>query len=289
METTEKPKRTYQKHKTEKKITVKHYVIKDVERNENGYYEFPIYVQVTYNRKNTKFRSKIPYTVNDDIPSLIPVFDNFRSFEEFYMTNVENNAEHDFDKSLENALIRETNFIIWLTNQQIKISQNGFEIADISEVYHSKQSDLTNFIELCLKREIQSTLFEIAFPEVSEYFHLGYAEFPIYDNTSALNNLEFYMLQYPQIISLKKKYSSQIWFLDIFLEQSQFSFGGKFKPIFSIQDPYDFVTMPLTPTIYDYLTNTFQRCFYSTFEDKQLTRDIISDIDKLFAKYSSEF
>ena len=54
-------KRTYQKHKTEKKITVKHFVntnvtLKGSHINEETH---PIYVDIIYNRQKTRFKSHI--------------------------------------------------------------------------------------------------------------------------------------------------------------------------------------------------------------------------------------
>ena len=277
-------KRTYQKHKTEKKITVKHYLSKSY-FDDNEIENYTVYVQVTYNRKNTKFRSKIPYSLVE-IPSSIPIFNDYKSYEECYMANFENNVEQDFRKSFENALIRETNFINWLIDYQIKMRPDEFVISEISEIYHRKDHQLTNFIESSLKREIQATLSEIMYPDDISGFS-SYFNYPTYCNTSALNNLEFYISEIPQLASLKEKYSSRIWFLDIYLEQPEYSRGEKFNPIFSMQDPYDFTIISFVPTIYDYLTNTFQRSFYSIFEDKQLAKDIIHDMDTLFEKYGS--
>ena len=82
----EATKRTYQKHKTEKKITVKHYVNTDVKvDDESGYTMYALYIQVTYNRKNTKFRSNIPFSLSENIPHLIPTFDTLFEYRDFYM------------------------------------------------------------------------------------------------------------------------------------------------------------------------------------------------------------
>ena len=173
-------KRTYQKHKTEKKITVKHYLITNVKNDDElGNPTYPIYVQVTYKRKNTKFKSKVPYTYLRELP-ILPVFDSFSSYEKYYFGNIKN----EFDC----ALTRDLNFINWLVEQQISQRGEQFDISELPKLYHSESFELSNFIESSLKKEIQKTLCDITGFNVSNRF-LIYAKFPVSYNSSPLINL----------------------------------------------------------------------------------------------------
>ena len=288
MEIMEVTKRTYQKHKTEKKITIKHYVNTDVKvDNDSGFTMYALYVQVTYNRKNTKFRSNIPYSLSENIPHPIPIFDNILEYKNFYLgivDNIVNNFENDFDSSFEGALIREANFINWLINQQIRNRPDEFTISEISTIYHLEAYQLVDFIEDSLKKEIQSTLFKI-----TEYYTLNEifkdSKFPIFNHISALDNLEFYISQYPQLASLKKKYPSHIWLLDIYLSQPELNNGIELNPVFSITNPHDKSIIPFAPTMFDYITYVFQMRFIGIFRNKEFACNIINDIDAIFKKY----
>lgn len=289
METTEKPKRTYQKHKTEKKITIKHYVNSDVKVDDSSDYTmYPVYVQVTYNRKNTKFRSNIPYSLSKNISYQIPIFDRISGYYDYYTKSCENNINNDFDSSFQNALIRETNFINWLINQQILNRPNTFDISQISTVYHLEVYRLVDFFETCLKKEIQSSLFEIAKHYIPNEMFKNF-EFPIFHHIPALSNLEFYISQYPQLVNLKEKYSSHIWLLDFYLSEPELSNGNTLEPVFSITNPHDDSVISLTPTIYDYVTGIFQPRFLEIFENKQFAYDIIYDMNTLFEKYMKPY
>ncbi|MEA5457930.1 hypothetical protein VB796_02725 [Arcicella sp. LKC2W] len=272
METTQKPKRTYQKHKTEKKITVKHYVNTNIEvKNEIGDSIYPVYVQVTYKRKNTKFKSKIPYCVYDTPLSTV-VFDNFDSYREYY----DSAAESDF----ENALIRDLNLIKWLVNVHVEANPKNFDISELPKIYHQKSYELTHFVDWCLKQEIQNALCEVRRlnedPNINILFKAYLSRIDL--DSPALLNLEYFSIEHPELNDIKKKYSSEIWFFSIYIRLHNTSMFG----VIDYSDGYE-ISFP--PTIFDYLTKTFQKNFINSYSNNQSAKDIISDLDKLFSKY----
>lgn len=280
METTEKPKRTYQKHKTEKKITVKHYVNTNFKQTENelGFTQYPVYVQVTYNRKNTKFKSKIPYTYLTQLP-FIPILESIDSFKEYYVST---------PNGFERALIRESNFINWLVEQQISKKGDNFKISELPNIYHSNFLELSYFTECSLKMEIQNTLCEITgHTNLNKY--LKYVLFPTPIGSSALINFEYYLQRYPELIKLKAKYSSQVWLLNMYEELGDSSNGIHCEPMFSYIDEYEGEVIAFKPTIFDYLTNLFQKELSDRFQNPTIVNHIFTDIDKLFLEYYSEY
>jgi hypothetical protein len=280
-------KRTYQKHKTEKKITVKHYlntrnVIIDVDTSDNEDENEPweatvsesiIYVQVTYKRKNTKFRSKVPLCYLEQLPK-IRAFDNLNEIYEHYITE-----KNDIIK----WLTKDLNYILWIVNQEIKSNPN-FDISELPEIYHNNKYSLISFVEDYLKREIREVLYEKVLAENGWWEFEQLSEYKIYSQSSALNNLEYYLRLYPQLSFLKNRYGSEIWFLNIYLEQH----GIGDITLFDYLQGYGHVPMMAlyhVPTFHDYLTNIFQRDLKESLENEQIANQIISDIDKLVLKY----
>lgn len=284
-------KRTYKKHKTEKKITVKHYLIPNYTTLHHTEYDeednlveevdivhpvSPIYVQVTYNRKSTKFRSEIIECYVDTLPE-ITTFENLESFEEFY------SSEQD---DLYKGLTRDLNFIKWIVNQEIKSDPN-FDISDLPEIYHSSKYELITFVEDWLKKELSDELW-------GKYPGEKYAEInnsmtaPIYLNSSAFSNLEFYLPSHPNLVHLKQRYNSHIWFLSIYLEKcmNHTYFDMGIKEHDSVR--YGLL-QPIKVTIFDYITNVFQKHFLNYLTDNQIETELIAEIDKLFSKYFNSY
>ena len=265
-------KRTYQKHKTEKKITVKHYLNTSIkEYDEIGDKIYPVYVQVTYKRKNTKFKSKIPYCLYDTPLSTV-IFDNFNSYEEYYDSATESNFE--------NALTRDLNLIKWLVNVHVEANPENFDISELPKIYHQKSYELTHFVDWCLKREIQNALCEIKGlneePNINIFLKAYLSRIDL--DSPALINLEYFSIEYPELNNIKKKYNSQIWFFSIHVKFQNTS-------TFCVVDYSDRHIISFKPTIFDYLTNTFQKDFINSHKNNQFSKDIISDLDKLFSKY----
>jgi hypothetical protein len=281
-------RKTYQKHKTEKKITVKHYlntrnVIIDVDTSDNEDENEPweatvsesiIYVQVTYKRKNTKFRSKVPLCYLEQLPE-IRAFDNLNEIYEHYITE-----KNDIIK----WLTKDLNYILWIVNQEIKSNPN-FDISELPEIYHNNQYSLISFVEDYLKREIREVLYEKVLAENGWWEFEQLSEYKIYSQSSALNNLEYYLRLYPQLSFLKNRYGSEIWFLNIYLEQHGIGDITLFD--YSLQGYGHVPMMALyhVPTFHDYLTKIFQRDLKESLENEQIANQIISDIDKLVLKY----
>ncbi|MCU0470587.1 MAG: hypothetical protein MUF58_18520 [Arcicella sp.] len=276
METEVKPKRTYQKHKTEKKITVKHYLNTSIkEYDEMGDSIYSVYVQVTYNRKNTKFKSKIPYHYTDTLPSTV-IFDNLNTYGHYF----NNTFKKTFECIIDRALTRDVNLIKWLANVYVEANSNNFDISELPKIYHQKSYELTYFVDWCLKQEIQNALSEIKGfdKEINTNYFLKRYLTRVDDDSPALFNLEYLSIEHPELKYLRQKYNSQIWFLSIHL-------GFQNTSPFDVIDYSDKHVVYLTPTIFDYLSNTFQKDFIDSYDDNQSAKDIISDLDKLFSKY----
>jgi hypothetical protein len=297
METTEKPKRTYQKHKTEKKITVKHYLntryfTEDINFSDNEdipnwhevtYPQSIIYVQVTYKRKNTKFRSKVPLCHLDQLPEL-RIFDNLDEAHEHYTTESDDIIKW---------ITKDLNYILWVVNQEIKSNPN-FDVSELPEIYHGDKYSLISFVEDYLKREIREVLYEKVLSENGYWEFEGLSKYKIYIQSSALNNLEYYLRLYPQLSFLKNRYSSHIWFLNIYLEQNGigditlFDYGMQ-QYVYHVP----MINLQHVTTLYDYLTHTFQTDLKESLSNDYITNQhneyianqIITDIDKLILKY----
>ena len=282
-------KRTYQKHKTEKKITVKHYlntryVSVDVDVANNGgetviwqevtHPESIVYVQVTYKRKNTKFRSKVPLCHLEKLPE-IRVYDNLNEINEYYL-----NERDDVIK----GITRDLNYILWIVNQEIK-RNSDFDISELPEIYHGNKYSLISFVEDYLKREIREALNEKVLAENGYWEFEQFSKYKIYSQSSALNNLEYYLNLYPQLSFLKNKYSSKIWLLSIYLEQEGIGDIMLFDYTLQEQGVVPVMVFNYVPTFYDYLTNTFQKDLEESLRSEQIYNQIITDIDKLVLKY----
>ncbi len=306
-------KRTYQKHKTEKKITVKHYVNRSLvleTRDWRGVQIdiYAIYVLVTYNRRNTKFRSLLPAGTDNSVPDKNFNYDIFG----------------DSDISLKNrdipfilqvngkAFVRDRDYITWLVSCGIEVNGDDFNVSDLSELYHNKVFELSFFVEWALRNELRSTILDI-----QPYKWVGNLEYEdstfaitnkVYDDVSALQNLEFSIVEFPKVKQLRKEYSSQIWFLGIYLQKvcdgviapPMYSYLSTLSRPSTMDIPLsvDISQKPstqkafevgLTPTLFDFSTQSFQSKFVNYFENETDIENIIEDIDKLYAKYYEKF
>ena len=276
-------KRTYQKHKTEKKITVKHFLNTTIkEYNNFGHELYPVYVQVTYNRKTTKFRSQVPPS-QDKFLDLTPVFYSDEEFQEYYMNRGEN--------AFENALQRDADLIKWLINERGGV----FDINELPKLYHKKFYSISFFVEWCLKREIQHSIFNskaVKFKyddSAPEYVYDEiYCIVPIIDSMSSLNHFEFYVIDYPFITSLKEKYPSYIWNLGIYIGiMTSSSFAGTYWNFGNIENM--FIDSYVEPTLIDFKERRFQIHFLNCFNNEQFAKDILIDIERLYLEHFEEF
>ena len=299
----EETKRKYQKHKTEKKITVKHYLIPKHTVSQSRLYDnkynaikqinlahivSTIYVQVTYNRKSTKFRSEIRECYIDNIPE-IPVFDKFDEFEDYYFN--ENN-------DLIRGLLRDANYIKWMVEHEIKFNPN-FDISALPDIYQSPKYKLITFVEFSLNSYIGSEL-KTKIKKLDLELLGSLLSNP---KLSALQNLEYFKSLYPELklSNLKDKYGSQIWFLNLYLEN--FTLNNDFQMDIQGHEKYSYNTiLPTSITVFDFFTNVLKRKFFINVFKKDVfskgwfdldgvgNKDIIyNDIDILFADYYANY
>ncbi len=281
METTEKPKRTYQKHKTEKKFTIKHY-LNTYNKEVSDVYDFPlypVYAQVTYNRRSTRFKTKIqPVTDSEFLENAIPFDEGY--LEDYYF----NESRKEFD----NELARDVDFIQWLANNCIKITDN-FPISILTNLYNSNAFSLTEFTEWCLKEEIREKIFDIRgfTNEERESDFTKYTAIPLFSKASALDCLEFYLRKYPTLIELRQKYNSQIWLLKIFIEKGNESSMLYGFPMFaSLSQNGEFgLLQSQEPTLQDYNNHIFQKRFLESFDDKEQLENTLNDLELIFEKF----
>lgn len=285
METIEKPKRTYQKHKTEKKITVKHYVNHNfIEYDDLGNETYPVYIQATYNGKNTRFKSKLPYSYTKDL-GITPSFDTFEELENHYFL-----TGHNF---FEEAVNRDAEIIKWLISKKIDENSGGFQITELPKMYNNNFYTLSKFVDWCLKIEISSSIYSLSkLSEEDEWVKEYGLILPIIDETSALSNLDFYIKRFPELLELKNKYSISTWLFDIYSSMIYIGDynlrGGTLKDFF----PYSYDSSLLTygsGTIKDYFDNSFQEHFLSFYEKSSETLETVKDLDTLFSKYYKNF
>lgn len=261
-------KRTYQKHKTEKKISVKHYVNPDVKVfHKLGHSMYPVYVQVIYNKNNTKFRSKIPAIRHSE--------SNF----DIYTGKIAGGI-------LDSEIEQDKKLITWLVQQKAEINFETFNISALPKIYHSQFYELSYFVEWCLKEEISEKLDDINKSIVSQNF----TNFHIFEKTSAFTNLEFYAKKYPQLYDLKEKYSSQIWFFNIYIESIRDFNILVTNPITGSEHiSYYTSTYALAPAIHEFKDHFFQKKFPPFFIDMGSSANIMDDLDKLIQKYYDIF
>lgn len=295
-------KRTYQKHKTEKKITVKHYVNNSQILDTKGLGDekiniYALYVLVTYNRRNTKFRSQLPSAIEESIPEIgfcCDDLDNTNNTDDYL------NAFKVKHWAVINgkAFVRDVNFITWLVKCGVEVNGSDFSITDLSELYHNKAFELSFFVEWALREELRKALVEILpykfnIPKDKLLFGINVEEVllekhKVYDDVSALQNLEFYSIEYPKLNDLRKKYSSQIWFLGIYLQKMlDNSFNSSLYTYVNLVGEGNLESF--VPTVFDFSTNIFQESFINIFKDEVDIENMVADINKLYVKYIDEF
>lgn len=307
-------KRTYQKHKTEKKITVKHYLNRSLvlDTIDFGGVQtdiYVIYVLVTYNRRNTKFRSLLPTGIDNGVP------DKSFSYDLFANPNPNMLKVRIIPLMLEingKAFVRDRDYITWLVSCSVEVNGDDFNISDLSVLYHNKVFELSFFVEWALRNELRSAILDIQ-PD-KWLWDLEYENSvlaltnKVYDDVSALQNLEFSAIEFPKVKRLRKEYSSQIWFLGIYLQKvcdgviapPMYSYLSTLSRPSTMDVPLsvDISQKPstqkafevgLTPTLFDFSTQSFQSKFVNYFENETDIENIIEDIDKLYAKYYEKF
>jgi hypothetical protein len=261
----EATKRTYQKHKKEYKITVKHYLNKTVNEYDNfGNRVYPFYVQVTHKSKNTRFRSRIN-----------PISAYFFDIEEIHF------SDSTIDMS------KDTAFIIFLINSYEKYNiengdaEGGYDVSDLASFYHSENYNLVNYIEYCLKNEIGDL--------ISDNANEGF-QYDILSDIKALTYFEYLKDRYPFLKLLKEKYTSNIWIFDIYVEQMRHGQNLELGIGWDIDTGVSMIpNNPWKPTIQDYKAKFIQKELLLYFNDSPEIIKIFEDIDKLFSKVNFEY
>jgi hypothetical protein len=284
METEVKPKRTYQKHKTEKKITVKHYLNKKIiEYDEVGRRLYPLYVFVTYNRKTTSFRSHLKGSYDENI-----------DFNLFYDVD-ENHYLHGALNTFGLALENDENIIKWIISERTKYVPE-FDIHQLPRLYHNQFYSLDFFTEWCLKREIQELIFnsksvKFKYGDSTPEYDLGAIRYtvPIMQSSTAQSHFDFYVSEYPFINSLKEKYSSKVWNLELYIGiMCKGELAGNYWDIMGSSEN-TYCLYDTLPTLIDFENRVFQKIFLSAFNNEQFAKDIIIDIEYLFIEHLETF
>lgn len=279
METTERPKRTYQKHKTEKKVTIKHYLnttIKNVGSVRPDLY--PVYVQVTYKQKTTKFKCKFSFLLSSNVPNY-PKHDNLDDFRNYYYQSNSIKIADEEDDFFGKYFSRDFQFINWIIKTLIESNDDKFDISQLPRYYHSDFCRLDYFIFWCLKMEILSVL-------SNEYGISPIETFARIHSGSISESLEYFIRKYPKLEILKERYQSQIWLFGLYTD-----LGYEVENEDSFQD-FMFSSINIggrteleKPNLADYVIGIFQKRFIDCFEDKTAINSIIADIDRLFSQY----
>lgn len=287
----EATKRTYQKHKTEKKITVKHFVntnvtITGMHKDEKTN---PIYVEVIYNRQTTRFKSHIR-------PSKVFLEDD--RFWDYTNFNIPISEFPDdlidhvnfLRECLEVAIKREEITIRRIINEQVIIKSDKFNLHNFSKIYHSKYYTLSSFVKIALQSEIQQSIQKIIPIEITSFDASIFVDI----NYSPLEHLEFFKRVNPilgkQLSSPKLDYPSDIWLFDMFLSMMnnvyrEYSYGD--YKVYNVYGEYN-----LMPTIYDYQEGYFEEMFLMYIDrsiNLETIKNILKDVQRLFDKYYDSF
>lgn len=258
----EATKRTYKKHKTEKKITVKHYFNETInEIDDDGDKVVPVYVQVTYQGKNTRFRSRIK-----PLPTRMMKFD------------VDMNLDSStFAEEKE----RDSALIIYLVKAFSKENDyridNDYSINDLAGLYHNKLNDLSCFIDMCLTAEINDII-----RENDGTFRADYIVKP-------LISIQYFKPFCPNLKFIQEKYSSNIWFFDAYMNQLR---NGELVELGEHRTgiwPDTIIGWLWNPTIQDFKDNYLQKELLKYFRESQNIKDMITDIQKLFDEYEDDY
>jgi hypothetical protein len=298
-----KARGSYQKHKLEKKITVKHFLNKRIDFNkkmvQKGGFSFdddtpsyPIYVQVTFNRKTTMLRSATDEICSGDEefidlmedPDYSQLFKRERTFIEYYIQNYFNrhiNSFSVFKKKFEDDYIELE-------------AERTFDLDSVISGFSYDDHMLVKSVEYGLKVELKKFAQEIVINEIKErtgrnildendrvelFDKLDFYR-PIDDslerpdnNISALELLSFYEMRKAEFKEMRLRFSSEIWHFNIFYGMLYYSGDSLYNE--------------LSATILDFQKGDFKSIFLNYFsEEKQKVEKIIADIEILIENES---
>lgn len=306
-----RPKKRYLKHKFEKKVTVKHYLNKKITVNktdkksiENGLFfdepVFPVYVQITFNRKTTTIKSSTNkyFTENEYERSLKnfniqDLFDRERNFIEFHFQNryksyldfISKQFKHSREHSLNLFHSFEDEY-----NNFIEKVQDDFDINRFIKEYSYSSHEIHRYIDSELYEEIIEFKKEIDLQDLKRNKGKSKTEFQYSEITleninqlplesinwggvrvSALELLSFLEMRDSRFSELRKRHPSEIWHFTIYYRLLKNNDNN----------PYE----KLPATILDYLDGDFRTFFLSTFKnDKRKAQLILEDIESLVKK-----
>lgn len=261
METPTTPKRKYQKHKTDYKITVKHYLNTKITVFQPGWGNaHPIYLQITLKRQTTLIKSKFPLGLT---------IDKYKQ----WSAN---------DSSFIRALEREKERVIYLIKLLKPFEHEDFDLSNISLAYNEDMRSLKYNIDTFLNFEIERVALECE-P------HL----YDSYIDASPLATLEYYARKFPAVLELKKLYSSNIWFFEVYLDligkgvRNEFELYTQELLEKGPREAEGLETLSLLPPAdIDVDLGYFQKEFVDFFHNSEESKAIIRDIESLFQTYT---
>lgn len=172
-------KKKYNKKITEGKITVKHYLHKNKQEDNNGN-TYSIYVQLTVKRQVTNFKSKIePFNLIEENEWKIRNYGLFKSCVE-----------------------RDKGLIQYIVTKLKPFDNDEFDIKSVVKIY--------NFEEINLEHSFDNFLMW----EISEF----YCERKLPTDVKPISYLGFYS-EDKTLTKKASKYKSKIWYLEVIISQ----------------------------------------------------------------------
>lgn len=300
-----KARGSYQKHKLEKKVSVKHYLNKknsyqfhpvwDSDKTNEDRNRYELYVQITFNRKTTFVRSATKLLLsNEDFInmssniSLNETINREKNYIQFHFKSVYTNYSSDLKYTyysqtrhhlgLEKPTAEELEKIDEELEQE---SENTFDLKDIATHYSYDDFEIHKSVNYALKKVIFDFLEELSDKENKSIFERYDSIVPslIFDfqegyvrsnyDVKAIELLNYLIPNVPSIINLKEKYSSEIWNFSVYycLLKTDNNY------------PYNI----LGATLYDFIKGDFEKVFLSKFENNDdVSSKIIYDMKNLF-------
>lgn len=258
METKPKERGKYKKHKTDSKITIKHYVNKKIKfHTDDDAIHSPLYVQVTVKRQTTFFKSKIN-TLDNDVEGL-----------ESWITS---------DDHFKLLLQREKENITTIANELIDLKGDAFLVTDVSIVYRKRVQSIVAKVNdyltavICTLYQTQYELNPSAFTEDLDARILEVHPLVLLNKWKDVPGME----------DLKQQFSAPLWNFEYYYDflRHEMNIGT-------------YMYGSLEPTELDFRTGFFKEELLSLFshvkEDIELLFRELKPIMELNSKYYLEF
>ena len=264
---------SYKKHKTEKKVTVSHFLNTKIDfaksdpmpfDDENSH-RYPLYVKVIFNKKTTVFRSLTENTFNGDEDFknygddffLKDVIERERKFIKYYFTN-------RYSKYLKENLLDETFAVKNYDDNKIAFRKEYYQENELCKVIdYALKMQLYDFAKELIIEKLEQEKGEGFFDDLDEdYANIDLLEQMIYQHyypiaasvqdpsntVKALELLNFYEVRNPRFKEIKERFPSEIWHFSIFYNRF-------------IELESSFSYQLLGATIIDYLEGDFKGKF----------------------------